>query len=208
MPELDNNYDSQFNKPLIESKSTSEVPQNDLENKVAQFNRLSGLETMPTKVNVDMDEIEQLPGLVDPHTRDIASELHEKQSWYSSLGSAVNQAVVGELAGGTIEGTGYLLDIEQYAALAQGTEREFGNWFSDLGKSLKTWTREATPVYGDPDKQGEWAPEDWTWWMSNLPSVASTLSLAIPSGAVVKGGSMLARAMNLSNKVGQKAKWA
>ena len=138
----------------------------------------------------------------------VAQYRHKKQPWYASLGSAVNQAVTGQLVGGTIEGVGYLLDLEQYANLAKGTEQEFGNWFSDLGKELRTWSEEATPIYTDPTKQGGWNPEDWTWWMSNLPSVASTMSLMIPSGAVVKGASLLARGLNLSSKLGKTAKWA
>lgn len=133
---------------------------------------------------------------------------HEQQPWYSSLGSALNQAIVGEIAGGTVEGLGYLLDMEQYGNLVSGTEKEFGNWFSDLGKDMKTWAQEATPIYADPTKQGEFSPEDWSWWMTNLPSVASTLSLMVPSGAAVKGLSALGKATGIASKLGKGTKWA
>lgn len=142
----------------------------------------------------------------DPY-KSLAKQRARSQSGLAQFGSALNQAVTGEIIGGTVEGLGYLLDVEQYVNLAKGTEQEFGNWFSDLGKDLRTWTEEETPIYTDPD-QDKFAPGKWSWWMNNLPSVASTLSLMIPSGAAVKGASMLAKGLNLSSKVGKGTKWA
>ena len=132
----------------------------------------------------------------------IESHRHEEQPWYASLGAAANQAIVGEIFGGTMEGLGYLLDIPQYLALADGTEKEFGNLFSDFGKSMRTWSQEATPIYTDPSKEGGFNPEDWSWWMTNLPSVASTLSLLVPSGLAVKGLSTLGKMTKLSKGLG------
>jgi hypothetical protein len=140
--------------------------------------------------------------------RGFEARKHEQQGGLAQLGSALNQAIIGEIGGGTLEGIGYLLDIPQYADLIKGTEQEFGNWLSDIGKNVKEWTREATPIYADPFKQGEFSPEDWSWWMSNLPSVASTLSLMIPSGAAVKGLSMGAKALNIGKGLTQSTKWA
>lgn len=206
---LTNNYNNQFNNPPIEGYNIEESynQQDPIGEKVNRFNRLKDLEIRPEKIDINMDEIEKLPGLVDPHTRNIRKELHEQQSWYSSLANSMNQAIVGEIVGLTLEGTGYLLDLPQYANIVKGTEQEFGNWLSDLGKELRTWTQEATPIYTDPSKQGGFNPEDWSWWMSNLPSVASTLALMLPSGVAVKGLSILAKAINLSNKVGKITRW-
>lgn len=131
----------------------------------------------------------------------------DRQSGLSQLGSAINQAVVGEIIGGTIEGLGYLLDVEQYGNLAAGTEQEFGNWFSNIGKGMRTWAEEETPIYIDPD-QSKFAPGHWSWWMSNAPSVASTLSLVIPSGAVTRGLSALGKATGIANEMGLAARWA
>ena len=61
----------------------------------------------------------------------------------------LNQAIVGEIIGGTVEGVGYLLDLKQYGDLLRGTEQDFGNWFSDIGKDIKAWTQEVSPVYTD-----------------------------------------------------------
>lgn len=133
---------------------------------------------------------------------------HESQPWYASLGNSLNQAIIGSIVGQTLEGTGYLLDLPQYIDLAKGTEKEFGNFLSDIGKDLNTWTQKATPIYDDPNKQGEFSPEDWSWWMKNLPSVASTLSLMIPAAGAVKGISMIGNALNIGSKLGKAATWA
>jgi hypothetical protein len=139
----------------------------------------------------------------------IAMHRHEEQPWYASLGSALNQGIVGEVVGGTLEGVGYLLDIEQWLNLLRGEEQEFGNWLSDIGKDIREWTQETTPVYTDPTKEGEFSPEDWTWWMSSvLPSTFSTLSLMIPSGAAVKGLSTLAKTAGVASNLGKTARWA
>ncbi len=140
------------------------------------------------------------PGGIEQHR-------HEEQGVLTSFGAGLAQAAA-EVVGGTIEGIGYLFDVEQYGNLAKGTEQEFGNWFSDLGKDLKTWTQEAAPVYTDPTKAGGFNPEDWTWWMSNLPSVASTLSLLIPASGVTKGLSMLGKAVGISSKLGKTVNFA
>jgi len=130
-----------------------------------------------------------------------------EQSKWAQLGNMLNQAIVGEIIGGTIEGVGYLLDFEQYGNLIEGTEQEFGNWFSDLGRGLKTWTQEVTPIYTDY-KPGSFAPGNFSWWMSNAPSVASTLSLMIPSVGAVSGLSALAKGAGIAAKMGKAARWA
>lgn len=131
---------------------------------------------------------------------------HEEQGVFAQLGSALNQAIVGEIVGGTIEGSGYLADMPQYVRLLRGTEKEFHNGLSDFGKSLREWSQETTPIYSDPFKEGQFAPEEFSWWMSHLPSVASTLSLLIPSGAAVRGLSWagkLARETAAGGKLGK-----
>ncbi len=124
---------------------------------------------------------------------------HQKQSGVAQFGNFLNQAVVGEILGGTLEGIGYLTDVKQYADLAAGTEQEFGNWFSDIGKSVRTWSEEVTPIYQDPNKVGKFSPGEWSWWMANGKSVASTLSLMLPAFGAVKGLSMAGKAIGLTD---------
>lgn len=126
----------------------------------------------------------------------------ELQPWTDQLGNAITQAVVGEIVGGTIEGVGYLLDFEGIANLVTGNEKEFTNWFSDMGKSLREGTQDATQIY--EDTPGEMNLSDSGYWFKNSVSVASTLSMMLPSMAATKGLGMLGRgASKLAGKAGR-----
>jgi len=118
----------------------------------------------------------------------------ELQPWTDQLGNAITQAVVGEIVGGTIEGVGYLLDWEGMANLVSGDEKEFANWFSDIGKSIREGTQDATQIY--EKTPGEMNLLDSGYWFKNSVSVASTLSMMLPSMAATKGLGMLGRGVS------------
>ena len=120
-------------------------------------------------------------------------------SW-DARGNMLAQAGA-EIIGGTIEGIGYLADIPQYINIARGTEEEFGNWFSDIGKTLKEQVREDFPIYGGDG----FDPTSGRWWAKNAPSIASSLSLMIPSLGAVKAASLLNKATNLTTKASKLA---
>lgn len=127
----------------------------------------------------------------------------ELQPWTDQLGNAITQAVVGEIVGGTIEGIGYLLDWQGMANLISGDEKEFTNWFSDIGKSIREGTQEATQIY--EKTPGEMNLSDPGYWFKNSVSVASTLSMMLPSMAATKGLGMLGRGVSkLAGKGGRK----
>lgn len=152
------------------------------------------------------------------------------QPWTDQLGNAITQAVVGEVVGGTIEGVGYLMDWQGMANLVTGDEKEFTNWFSDIGKSIRENTQEATQIY--EENPGEMNLSDPGYWFKNSVSVASTLSMMVPAMGATRGLSMLARggskllakgvskgakkigknvaeeAVDLSQKMGVRADWA
>lgn len=123
---------------------------------------------------------------------------HEQQSGLEQFGNALVQAAVGRVIGGGMEGLGYIFDIPQYAAIANGTEKEFSNWFSELGRKLNASTMEKNPIYEDPTKKGEMAFGDWSWWMQRAPDVASTLSIFIPVGGTLKAASALGKAFGVT----------
>lgn len=129
----------------------------------------------------------------------------EQQPGIAQFGAAVNQAVIGEIIGGTMEGIGHLVDMGDAIKVAKGEEVELGNFLTEAGQSLRTWGQEATPIYKTYD-QGEFAPGHWSWWMSNAPSVASTLSMLIPTAGAVRGISALGKLAKIgetSAKVGK-----
>lgn len=121
-----------------------------------------------------------------------------RQPASTQLKNASIQALA-EIVGGTIEGIGYLGEIPNVADIIDGTEQEFGNWLSDFGKNIKEQSREAFPIYQD---YGEgFHPENWSWWMSHAPSIASTLSLMISSGAATGAVASLVKATGAFNKL-------
>ena len=124
------------------------------------------------------------------------------QPWTDQLGNAVTQAVVGEIIGGTIEGVGYLLDWQGIGNLVTGNEKEFGNWFSDMGKSLREGTQDITKIY--EKAPGEIDLFDSGFWFKNSVSVASTLSMMLPSMAATKALGVFGRGVSrLAGKTGR-----
>ena len=124
-----------------------------------------------------------------------------RQTGFDQFGNALVQAGA-EVVGGTIEGIGYLGEVGNIADIVNGTETEFGNALSEFGKSIKESSREAFPIYQD---YGEgFHPGNFSWWMTHAPSIASSLSLMIPSGAATGVISTLAKSTGLMAKLGAK----
>ena len=100
--------------------------------------------------------------------QDVRGMLGEAQGVGSQLAGFLSQAVVGEIAGGTIEGVGYLLDLQHWTDRVAGEEGDWGNWLSDIGSDLKEGTREAVPIF--TKEQGGKAlgmSSKTTSWMAN-----------------------------------------
>lgn len=117
------------------------------------------------------------------------------QSNLSMLGNSMMQTVVGELIGGTIAGIGYITQMEGV---------------SNYGEGIQEAIRTSNPVHG------AWSPDDGIgermthlgWYMQNMPSMASTLSLMIPGLGATKALSMAGKALNYTAKLEKATKWA
>lgn len=117
------------------------------------------------------------------------------QSGWELAGKAIVQSV-GEATLGTLEGVGYLADWQQLGNIAQGTEDEFGNWFSDIMKAGKEYiNEEIAPIYQTESAQQGFAPTDASWWASNANSIASTASLLIPAMGATKVASLMGKGL-------------
>jgi len=107
----------------------------------------------------------------------------QRQSVPSKLGAGlVNTAVQGSLD--IIKDGAYLLDIPQYKDLINGTEKDFSNFISDAIQ--KTEDKLKIPVYRTKASEG-FDPLSAGWWADNMPSMASTFSMLIPSTLAIKG---------------------
>jgi len=131
--------------------------------------------------------------------------LSREQTNAGKFVAALNQAVVGEMFAGTLEGLSYLVDLPMMVDLAEGTEQEFGNALTDFAKGIKGWTREATPVFTDPTAP-KFNPTSWEWWMSNAPSIASSISLALPAVGGMKALSAVGKLVGMTGKAGKYSK--
>jgi len=99
-----------------------------------------------------------------------------------------------EIGLGTLEGAGFLLDIPQWVNTIKGTERDFGNWFSDSINELKKEVAEDNPIYA---AEG-YHPTNAKWWASMIPSVATSVSLMVPS---IGGAKLMSTVGKLSTKL-------
>ena len=123
----------------------------------------------------------------------------DQQSGAEQFGNFLAQAVVGEIVGGSIEGLGYLMELDSVANIILGNEADWGNAITRLGQSVRENVAENTEIHLDPSKQGQGfltSMTDSGWWASNGVSIASTLSMMIPSMAAVRGLSLLGKGLS------------
>ncbi len=152
----------------------------------------------PYKKNLD-NTLQQL----EATKRKIEKEkLSREQGFGSQLGGFLNQAIIGEIVGGTIEGAGYLLDVQ---SMFDGTLGE-GNALSDVGSAIKDWTREVTPIHMSAEDEGTFNPGSSAWWFSNGVSVASVASIMIPVAGWTRGVGLIGKGLGTIAKAGKAAK--
>ncbi len=213
-----------LNNTVVENKPMQDDPpveDNSNPNEVV-FNPDAGAfqQVSDLKTQVDLEDYRKYLG-EDIYTHTGVESLNKSrainQPWHHQAANMLGQVVVGELIGGTVEGLGYLLDMKGMYDIAHGQEEEWGNWLSDIGKGLRETAQEGMPIYQvDP---GGFNPGDSGWWFSNGVSVASSLSMLIPSMGAVKGLSMLGKgvskaaglinkSLDVASNMTKQARWA
>lgn len=114
-----------------------------------------------------------------------------------SLWNAAN-----EVALGTMEGVGYLFDWEDILNKSAAKEDGYNNWFSDIFKGIKEETKADIYQTNAAEDENFWNNlSDGSWWASNAESIATTLSLIVPTLGAVKGLSALGKITNASNLI-------
>lgn len=133
----------------------------------------------------------------------------KNQSAWKQAGNALGQTI-GTVIGDTVGGMGMLVDIATAGIL---DDKPFSNFITRAGDSISNYVRDDLfPIYREnPDKVFDM--NDFSgWFFSQVPSIASSLSLMIPGtlltkgvGAVGKGVAALGRS---SSKVSRAMNWA
>jgi len=119
-----------------------------------------------------------------------ARKLAEEQGVLSEFGGFLAQSVIGEIVLGTVEGVGYLLDVQHWGSKLMGEEGDWDNWLSNWAADSKEGIREWAPIHLNPDSQNKGigtSMGDSAWWFSNGVSVASAASMLIPVMGAARG---------------------
>lgn len=133
----------------------------------------------------------------------------KNQSAWKQAGNALGQTI-GTVIGDTVGGMGMLIDL---ATAGLWDDKPFSNPITRAGDTISDYVRDDLfPIYREnPDKAFDM--NDFSgWFFSQVPSIASSLSLMIPGtlltkgvGAVGKGVAALGRS---SSKVSRAMNWA
>ena len=112
--------------------------------------------------------------------------LAERQSNWSKLTNALGQTLVSEVLLGTAKGLSDLVDwVGQKVGLS---DHNYSNPVSQYLEEKQEEFKEWAPVYADPSKNiKNGGLADFGWWMSNMLSIASTLTLLMPTTGITKG---------------------
>lgn len=120
-------------------------------------------------------------------------ELADAQSNWAKAGNALAQTIVSEIGLGTALGITDLFDM--IGSKIGILDNDYKNPVSDFLEKKQEEFREFAPIYTTPGVDiSNGGLTDFGWWMSNMPSIASSLTLLIPSTGVTKALSWLGKA--------------
>lgn len=135
----------------------------------------------------------------------IDKELYDAQSGLSMFLNAVEQTVVSEIGLGTLKG---FSEIGDMIGNAISQDKDFFHqgaitrWLSDLQER----NNERFDINTLPDTHlGTGGLFNAGWWASNIPSIASSFTLLIPSKAITKAPSLIGKGVKALSKTGKAA---
>ena len=111
--------------------------------------------------------------------------LWKNQSAWNQFTNALGQTFVSEIGLGTVKAFSDLSDV--IIGEAFKGDNDYSN---PLSVKLEEWQeayKNRHPIYTDPTRPiGHGAMGDWGWWMTNFPSIASSLTLLVPGLGAAK----------------------
>lgn len=130
------------------------------------------------------------PNRISPN---LDKELADAQSNWAKAGNALAQTVISEIGLGTALGITDLFDM--IGSKIGLLDDDYKNPVSEFLEKKQEEFREFAPIYTTPGVDiANGGLTDFGWWMSNMPSIASSLTLLIPSTGITKGLSWLGKA--------------
>lgn len=133
------------------------------------------------------------PNLV---SKSLNNELARAQGTFTKFGNALAQTVVSEVGLGTLKGLSDLVDV--VGQITGSSDHDYSNPVSQFLEQKQEQFKEFAPIYvEDGVNIANGGLFNAGWWASNLPSIASSLTLLIPSSGIVKGLSYLGKASKI-----------
>lgn len=120
----------------------------------------------------------------NPH-EDMNLQLAEAQSAWKKWGNAIAQTLVSEIGIGTVKAGSDLIDFMGQALKL--SDPDYSNPVSQFLEQKQEEFKQFAPIYSDPSKNiFNGGLLDAGWWASNIPSIASSLTLFVPALGVTK----------------------
>ena len=132
-----------------------------------------------------------------PEGLDVAKYQYQAQSSWDAFKNGLTQFGA-EAILGTVKSAATLLDLPQYVNIAMNKEKEFNTVFGSYIDELAEGVRERNPVFGTEEVE----LANPKFWASLLPDLGTTVSLFVPTGAAVKGLSLITKGIIGANKAG------
>ena len=127
--------------------------------------------------------------------------LADSQSNFQKTRNALAQTLVSEVGLGTLKGFSDLYDMTIGLAInaANGVEQDYENPVSAFLAEKQKEFEEYMPIYSDPTRNtiADGGFTNWGWWMQNVPSIMSSLTLMIPGEGIVTGLSKVGKLAKL-----------
>ena len=130
--------------------------------------------------------------------------LADAQSNFDKAKNAVAQTIVSEIGLGTLRGVTDLFDAIMSVTFKANEDNDYTSAASEKLKEWQEQFREYAPVHVTPGADiSNGGLTDFGWWMNNLPSIASSLTLLIPSTGFTKGLSLLGKGFRVQKGIGK-----
>lgn len=138
-------------------------------------------------------------GLTPNSFDDLTNQLSEQQSNWTQAFNALAQTIVSEVGLGTLVGISDLVTMPYNAVFKN--DNDYSNPVTEYLEGLQEKFRNITPIYTRNDKDiTNGGLFDSGYIFSNIPSIASSLTLLLPSMGAVKGLSYIGKAGKLASR--------
>lgn len=141
-------------------------------------------------LNIKPEEYEKYDVTINRFDEDLDKQRAENQSVLEQGFNSIAQAIVSETLIGIPLGISDLFDV-----ISGQVFKSNNDYTNPVSQTLEQWQEDfknSTPIYRtNPNKS--WDIGNSGWWFSNLPSVASSISLLVPAAGFTKGLSLIGK---------------